>query len=83
MLKKKFGFITLDTLLFWEWPADFPKQPYTFTTARALEVRRWGEDHLLQGSFARGDYRELCELIVHYLGGQVSSKHVNDFSIFR
>ena len=74
-LKKKFGFIPLDNLQLWEWPEDFPAQPFAFTTARALEIRKWGEDHLLHGTFAKGDYRELCELVVHYLGGQVSYWH--------
>ena len=41
-----------------------------FLVDRAAEVRTWGERRLAEGDFDRGDYRELCELIVHYLGGK-------------
>ena len=70
--KKKFGFIPLHPLRLWEWPEDHSTQPYPFIVARAIAVRHWGEDHLLHESFGRDDYRELCELTVHYLGGQVN-----------
>ena len=43
-----------------------------FLVDRAAEVRTLGERRLAEGDFDRGDYRELCELIVHYLGRQVS-----------
>ena len=42
-----------------------------FLAERAVAVRSWAEDRLLAGSFGRDDYRELCELIVVYLGGEV------------
>ena len=61
----------------WEWPLDFPTRPFTFIVNRAVEVRAWAERHLLFGSFGRDDYRELCELVVHYLGGQVMRPHKN------
>ena len=49
------------------------QSPHTFRTARALEVREWAEQQLLRGLFGRDDYRELCELIVVYLGGEVNN----------
>ena len=70
--KKDFEFIPVDELRLWEWPVDFPTRPLTFLANRGDEVRRWGEQHLLTGTFGRDDYRELCELVVHYLGGQVN-----------
>lgn len=75
MFKKKFGFIPLHHFHLWEWPDDFPSQPFTFLVNRALQVREWGEHHLLNGTFGRDDYRELCELMVQYLGGQVNHGH--------
>lgn len=53
----------------WPWPAD----ENDFLATRALEVRGWGEARLAEGAFSkmRDDYRELCELIVYYLGGEV------------
>ena len=32
---------------------------------------------MLLGTFGRDDYRELCELVVHYLGGQVLRPRLN------
>ena len=39
--------------------------------ARAIEVKKWAEEALLKGCFGRDDYRELCELVTVYLGGEV------------
>ena len=64
--------VDIDNLRLWPWPDDFPAQPYTFLTARAVEVRSWAQQYLLEGLFDRDDYRELCELVIKYLGGQVS-----------
>ena len=38
---------------------------------RATEARNFCEQHLLTESFGREDYRELCELVIKYLGGHV------------
>ena len=42
-------------------------------TARGIEVLQCAEAHLLSENFGRDDYRELCELIVHFLGANVVS----------
>ena len=36
----------------------------------AAEVLAWGQGHLLEGTFARGDYREFLQLVVVTLGGE-------------
>lgn len=46
-------------------------QPHTFIVAQALEVLETLQGHLITEKFGRDDYRELCELIIKYLGGQV------------
>ena len=56
-------------LRLWDWPDQ--ARPHTFLVARALEVRNFLCQHLLDDKFGRDDYRELCELIIKYLGGQV------------
>ena len=62
-----------DNLRLWQWPDDFPAhQPYTFLTTRAIEVKARAQEHLLANDFGRDDYRELCELMIKYLGGHVS-----------
>lgn len=53
-------------LRLWSWPED----PHDFLAILAGEARDWGQRWLAEGSF-NGDYRELLELVVHYLGGQV------------
>ena len=59
----------------YEWPAEL-LHPLDFLTTRALEVRQWGMAQMQCGTFnqQRDDYRELCELVVFYLGGSVSRK---------
>ena len=56
-------------LQLWQWPGD----PTNFKYQRALEVRLWLEQAMLQGLFAvnRDDYRELLELSAMYLDAQV------------
>ena len=44
----------------------------TFLIEKADESLSWAEDHLKKETFPRDDYRELNELIVVFLGGQVS-----------
>lgn len=68
-----FPAIPLDTdnLRLWTWPEDFPTLPLNFLATRALDVRAWAEQHLQEGVFGRDDYRELCELIIKFLGGRV------------
>ena len=61
--------VDVDDLHLWQWP-DMSR-PHTFVVARALEVREFLKEHLLTEAFGRDDYRELCELIIKYLGGQV------------
>ena len=72
---KMFSSLPLDQLNLWVWPND-----NAFLTARGVEVLQWAEAHLLSESFGRDDYRELCELIVHFLGGNVvrPRKHGDD-----
>ena len=36
----------------------------------AAEVLAWGQGHLLEGTFPRGDYREFLQLVVVSLGGE-------------
>ena len=58
-----------------EWE-DVSVQPRDFITTRALEVLECGMEQMREGTFnkQRDDYRELCELVVVYLGGSVSRK---------
>lgn len=73
--RERFHGILVDNnnLRLWQWPDDFPAhQPYTFLTTRAIEVKAWAEDHLMANDFGRDDYRKLCELMIKFLGGQVS-----------
>ncbi len=53
----------------WSWPEM--ERPYTFLAAHACDVLNFCQHHLLTESFGRDDYRELCELIIKFLGGQV------------
>ena len=64
--------IDLQHLRLWDWPQppDGP-QPHTFLVSRALEVKIMLTRMLQEETFGRDDYRELCELIIKYLGGQV------------
>ncbi len=66
--------VNLQYLQLWEWPdLTVPHPPhYVFLVARAQEVLTFLQRHLLEDDFGRDDYRELCELIIKYLGGQVS-----------
>ena len=50
----------------WDWP-DVAR-PHTFLVSRALYVLEFLKHHLLQDDFGRDDYRELCELIIKFLG---------------
>ena len=76
--KKAFPFLAQNNVKLWEWPEDsiYQNGPYCFKTSRAKDVLQWAENHLLRGTFPREDYRELCELIVYYLGGNVSITYV-------
>ena len=67
--RKKFHAIDRQNLRLWTWPEM--SQPHTFLVARALEVRDFLNEHLARGCFGRDDYRELAELIMKFLGGQV------------
>ena len=39
---------------------------------KAKSVLKWAEQHMKSSSFSRDDYRELCCLVVEYLGGNLS-----------
>ena len=69
--RERFPNIQIDPvqLRLWNWPEV--SRPHTFLVARALDVRHFLQQHLLEDDFGRDDYRELCELIIKYLGGQV------------
>ena len=60
----------------WE-EADNITRPFTWLKNEAERVLAWGRQHLLIGTFPREDYRELLELAVHYLGGQVIRPRAN------
>ena len=64
---------------FYKWP-DNLQQPRDFLTTRAFEVLEWCTLKMQQGTFnnQRDDYRELCELVVVYLGGQIVRKRKDD-----
>ena len=66
--REQFSTINVDNenLQLWTWP-----NPPSFLAAKAEEVVHFCQEHLLTESFGRDDYRELCELIIKYLGGQV------------
>ena len=40
-------------------------------------ISEWGLEMMLNGSFRRGDHRELLELCVHFLGGVVVKQRQN------
>ena len=68
--KNAWSFLNLDpsTLVM------FDREKYannTFFLEKAVESLQWAENHLEKKTFPRDDYRELNELIVVYLGGQV------------
>jgi hypothetical protein len=69
--RDSFSSITVDpdNLRLWEWPGT--EVPHTFLVSRAQEAREFCQKHLLTESFGRDDYRELCELIIKFLGGKV------------
>ena len=56
-------------LRIWGWPEM--ERPYNFLAERAVDVLNFCQQHLLNESFGRDDYRELYELIIKFLGGQV------------
>ena len=39
----------------------------------AKSVLKWAEVELQKNTFKRGDYKEMCELLVQYLGGSVKN----------
>ena len=69
--------IPLDNLEKWNWSEEKTIRPCNFLVDRANDVLTWAEEHLLRGTFGRDDYRELCELVVHYLGGRVLRPRLN------
>lgn len=73
--KRYFDEVNQDNLFLWEWPADTTWPPFhgpdNRLVAHAKDVRKWLENHCVSGTFPREDYRELCELYTHFLGGEV------------
>ena len=65
--KNCFGQLDRNDLHLWEWPND-PQSP---AAIQATLVLHWAEQHCASATFPRADYRELCELLVAVLGGQV------------
>ncbi len=55
----------------WIWPDC--TRPHTIVFAKALEALEFYLQELQKGTWKRNDYREIAELGVHYLGGQVST----------
>ncbi len=74
--RDEFETLPKDNLKLWEGVHD-NQQPMTWLRHQANEVLIWGEQELLAGTFPREDYRELLELTVHYLGGDVVRPRVN------
>lgn len=68
--REQFSAIDTRNLRLWTWPNM--SRPHTFLVATALNVRQLLEECLLTERFGRDDYRELCELIIKFLGGRVS-----------
>ena len=61
----------------WEWEDSSPTGPYRRELdwwARATLT--WAQEQLLQGTFPREDYRELCELLNLVLGGEVQKDFI-------
>ncbi len=63
-------------LKLWDGAGD-NSRPFTWLRNQSNEVLIWGTEQLLAGTFPREDYRELLELTVHYLGGEVMRPRVN------
>ena len=51
----------------WVWPND----PQSWLFRKGKEILEWCQKMMEEGVFSREDYRELVELIVTYLGGEV------------
>ena len=68
--RERFGQINVNyqNLQLWTWDNT---RPYTHLVQRATETLQFLQQHLLDDDFGRDDYRELCELSIKYLGGQV------------
>ena len=60
----------------WQWDdndEDSPTGPYLSEQSWwARATLTWVQEQLYIGTFTRGDYRELCELINVILGGEVN-----------
>jgi hypothetical protein len=65
--KESFHYLTLDKVNPWKWP----KERSSFLAQQATVAKIWAEDALVRNVFPRADYRELCELIVAFLGGYI------------
>jgi hypothetical protein len=68
-LKEDFDNVDKDEeqLKVWHWPENQDD----FLFKQALEVKIWVTNCIDKNTFPREDYRELCELILFYLGGSI------------
>ena len=71
--KASFSQLDLDDLHLWVWPQDL-QSPLAL---QAKLVLRWAEKEAASATFPRADYRELCEILIAVLGGQVSVVELN------
>lgn len=65
--KEVFPTLSIDERMLWVWPVDTNSWRYE----KAFDVLIWADEHMELATWAREDYRELLELVVLFLGGQV------------
>ncbi len=65
----------------WEWDDDDTSRTGPYQSELnwwACSTLSWIREQLMEDTFPRGDYREMCELINIILGGDVSSKFFSE-----
>ena len=62
--------IDYDKLVTFDWPADDD----SFLSKKATEALKMVEKYLVDNTFARGDYRDLCEAVYVFLSGEKTIK---------
>ena len=62
--------IDYDKLVTFNWPADDD----SFLSKKATEALKMVEKYLVDNTFARGDYRDLCEAVYVFLSGEKTIK---------
>ncbi len=68
--RAKFGAVVIDYDNLCKMDLDLTP-PLTRLVRDALEAREWLQQHLLLDDFGRDDKREICELSIKYLDGEV------------